>query len=306
MQVDKAERIRSMEIGYLKEFIVLAEYLNFSKASEELYVSQPVLSKHIANLEKELELPLFTRNSRNVALTEWGHRYLTYAKSIVAEYEKSEKYRKRYLKDRNITLTIGLVENPQVFGLDKNLIDFHRLYPEIMIRTHEDTEKNLWKMLDLGSLNLITTAGRPDEFGEDEFVIVYRGQMDACVSVTDPLSARESLTLSDITDHNIYFPPRDGSMSIMLDSVFIEKGIPLNNVNYGNYDAGMRLAEGGLGIAIMPSHIIDDYHLDTVKHVPIIPYIPYVAGVKYSRERPLSGPEKSFLEFTRAFAASIM
>lgn len=295
-----------MEIRYLKEFIVLAEQLNFSKASEELYVSQPVLSKHIASLEKDLGLPLFTRNSRNVTLTDWGNKYLSFAENIVAEYEKSEKYRKRYLKDRKETLLIGLVENPQVFGLDKNLIDFHRLYPGIKIRTHEDTEKNLWKMLDQGSLDLITTAGRPDEFGDDEFIVVYRGRMDACISVNDPLSRSDSILLTDIADHNIYFPPKDGSLSIMLDAVFVDNNIPLNNVNYGNYDAEMRYAEGGLGIAIMPSHIIDDYKIDSVRHIPIEPAIPYVAGVKISRTKPLTDPEKAFLDFTREFAASLM
>lgn len=294
-----------MEIRYLKEFIVLAEHLNFSKASEELYVSQPVLSKHIANLEKDLGLPLFIRNSRNVALTDWGKKYLPFAKGIVAEFEKSEKYRKRYLKDKNTTLLIGLVENPQVFGLDKNLIDFHRLYPEIKIRTHEDTERNLWRMLDQGSLDLITTAGRPDEFGDDEFIVVYRGRMDACISVTDPLSCNDSIQLSDMENHNIYFPPKDGSLSIMLDAVFTENKIPLNNVNYGNYDAEMRFAEGGLGIAIMPSHIIDDYNIESIRHIPIEPVIPYVAGVKISKTKALTDPEKAFLDFTRDFAASL-
>lgn len=293
-----------MDIHHLKEFVVLAEYLNFSKASEELYVSQPVLSKHIASLERELELPLFIRNSRNVALTEWGREYLSLAKSIVAAYEKSEKQRRNYIEDRVSTLSIGLIENSQVFDLDKNLIEFHRMYPHIKIRTQEDTEKNLWKMLDKGSLNLITTAVSPEEFSDEEFVAVYRGSVEACISVNNPLAKKERISISEMHDLNIYFPPRDSSLSIMLDSLFKEEGLASNNINYGNYYAEIRFAEADLGISLVPTNIIDKYDLGSIKRVPLVPPVNYIAGLKFTRERPLSEPEKLFIEYARDFASA--
>ena len=61
-----------MEIEYLHEFTVIANLGSFSRAAEELCISQSALSKHIAALERELDTPLLTRNSRNVSLSPAG------------------------------------------------------------------------------------------------------------------------------------------------------------------------------------------------------------------------------------------
>ena len=65
-----------MEITYLQEFVELSKTLNFTVAAQRLYISQPVLSKHIKSLESELQLPLFDRKGKSIALTEFGRSYL--------------------------------------------------------------------------------------------------------------------------------------------------------------------------------------------------------------------------------------
>lgn len=79
-----------MELSYIKEFIVLAEYKNFSKAAEELYISQPTLSKHIQAMERELGGKLFNRSTHGVSLTEFGELFLPFAiriSDVQNEYE---------------------------------------------------------------------------------------------------------------------------------------------------------------------------------------------------------------------------
>lgn len=79
-----------MEIGYFREFVVLAETQNYWAASERLFIGQSSLSKHIKTLEKQLGAPLFDRTSRKVALTEFGRLMLPYAKAVASlqfEYE---------------------------------------------------------------------------------------------------------------------------------------------------------------------------------------------------------------------------
>ena len=61
-----------MELSSLRYFLCIAEHLNFSRAAEQLYISQPTLSYHISNLEKELGVPLFIRDKRQLVLTEAG------------------------------------------------------------------------------------------------------------------------------------------------------------------------------------------------------------------------------------------
>ncbi|WP_459693744.1 LysR family transcriptional regulator, partial [Achromobacter xylosoxidans] len=73
-----------MEIRQLRYFAVLAEELNFTRAAARLHISQPPLSLQIAQLERELEVKLFDRTNRRVALTEAGAAFLNDVRATLA------------------------------------------------------------------------------------------------------------------------------------------------------------------------------------------------------------------------------
>ena len=98
-----------MEIWQLRCFIALADTLSFSRAAESLYLSQSALSRRISDLEKELGLPLFTRNTRRVELTESGRTLQIAAKDIISRWEKviPSLQESTYDPTSQITLSIG-------------------------------------------------------------------------------------------------------------------------------------------------------------------------------------------------------
>lgn len=78
-----------MEINWLKTFVVAAHYENFRQTAEELFLTQPAITKHIHRLEAHLNTELFYRNGKSVTLTPAGHRFLPYAEGIIAKYDES-------------------------------------------------------------------------------------------------------------------------------------------------------------------------------------------------------------------------
>ncbi len=78
-----------MEFRHLKYFLVLAEELNFSRAAEKLFISQPPLSRQIQQLERKLGVKLFIRRSKGIELTEAGKQFRIEAEKIVALTSRS-------------------------------------------------------------------------------------------------------------------------------------------------------------------------------------------------------------------------
>ncbi|AGK54801.1 LysR family transcriptional regulator [Bacillus sp. 1NLA3E] len=77
-----------MDIKWLKTFIVAAKYENFRQASEELFLTQPAITKHIKRLEENLNIPLFNRMGKNVSLSPAGHKFLPFALEMIDQYDK--------------------------------------------------------------------------------------------------------------------------------------------------------------------------------------------------------------------------
>ena len=122
----------AMELRQLRYFLRVAETLNFSVASKELFVTQSTLSQQILNLEQELGQPLFERNSHNVMLTEGGRMLVPLAKEIVFGSE-SCKQQLLDLKDlKTGELNIGVTFSFSSIA-SETMLKFLSRYPNVKI-----------------------------------------------------------------------------------------------------------------------------------------------------------------------------
>ena len=80
-----------MELSQLAYFRAVARTEHFTRAAEELHITQPSLSKAIANLEGELGVPLFRRSGRNIVLTKYGEILLSHTNRIMSELKHAQK-----------------------------------------------------------------------------------------------------------------------------------------------------------------------------------------------------------------------
>ena len=80
-----------MNLKQLEAFVRVTEKKSFSKAAKELYLTQPTVSAHISSLEKELDVRLFVRNTKEVGLSDEGRKLYDYARQIVELERKIEE-----------------------------------------------------------------------------------------------------------------------------------------------------------------------------------------------------------------------
>lgn len=121
-----------MDLRKLRYFVAVAEELHFSRAAERLYITQPVLSRQIRQLEQELGTELLTRTSRNVALTAAGEQLLEEARSLLAAAEAASR-RLQVAAGGRPTLTVGFFVGD---SFTNALRRFAAACPEVDVHLH--------------------------------------------------------------------------------------------------------------------------------------------------------------------------
>lgn len=122
-----------MDLEYIKRFIAVGQCLNFSKAAEMMFISQPTLSHSITCLEKELGTTLLTRNTKHVKLTPAGEIFLPAAIDIIDRYQSvANKLSQGFDPDDDV-LNIGYSGPIIGSALPAWANEFRSLYPQIQV-----------------------------------------------------------------------------------------------------------------------------------------------------------------------------
>ena len=122
-----------MDTQSLQTFIALAEYRNFTRAADSLFIAQSTVTNRIAELEKEIGKQLFARNKRKVALTQEGELFLPYAKRIL-ELQETGIRNVNSLKKYADTYRIGSTNTIYECHLFPVIKDYMQAHPEHAIK----------------------------------------------------------------------------------------------------------------------------------------------------------------------------
>ncbi|TEW54706.1 LysR family transcriptional regulator [Psychromonas sp. RZ22] len=260
-----------MEIKTLKTFITVASLKNFSAAAKELYTVQPNISRQISDLEKELDVKLFIRNTREVSLTEVGQLLLPEAIEIVANNTRVINLIKA-AKDNQQSLTIGYLASACFTFLPQLVCEFSKLYPKIKISILEMSSKEQLDALLEKKIDI--SFSRPQPLLERKKFYcseIYRDPLVATVSTGHYLANKEHLSFNELENENfILFKPEDTvdlHYHIMSNC---EKNNFTPNITYhnGNIRSLMTAVSAGLGISFVPK-CVQYIGLNECKFIPM-------------------------------------
>lgn len=145
-----------MEFEQLEQFLKVAELGNFTRAAEEIGLSQSALSRSIARLEDDLGQPVFERQNRRVVLTDAGQILKTRAEQIILLVKDTRSQ----ISDDGESGRIRLAAIPTIapFFLPRLLRKFKKGFPKAMVRVQEDTTENILKRCSQGEIDLAILA----------------------------------------------------------------------------------------------------------------------------------------------------
>ena len=126
-----------MEIRHLKYFMAVAEELNFTKAAEKLYISQPPLSRQIKELELALDARLFDRNNKRVLLTDAGKYFKKEVEGVLQQLEKIKITTHKIATHTSGEFRIGYISSTFSGTIAALLAQLTTLYPYVNFKLFE-------------------------------------------------------------------------------------------------------------------------------------------------------------------------
>lgn len=252
-----------MDLGQLREFIALAKRLNFSEAARHLFIAQPVLSRHIADLERQLGVQLFIRNKHSVQLTAVGELLLEDAQALLARYEEALQKIRLVASGLTGSLKIGFLEAPVKKFLAPLAVHFNRVNPKIQLLLFSfDISGALNHALrhneiDIGfTLSIDLTKGLSNST-KLSWQTLYSDVFSAVLRHDHPLAGERSANLSNLAHEPLIMLIRDQFVEGFKYTLELygSRGFSPNIVRQtSRIDTVLLMVEMGLGIAILPRH----------------------------------------------------
>ena len=186
-----------MEFRQLRYFVKVAQLRSFSEASKVLFISQSTLSQQIKQLEDELGVELLVRDSRHVALSDYGEQYLPYAKQVLKDVDACSE-RMKDVQELNVgTLNVGATYTFCPL-LGNTVRDFMKKYPGIRLKVYCRSMENLMEMLEHGQLD-VALSFKPQESYEDiESHILFNSKLCVIAGKNNPVAKMDKIRLAEL------------------------------------------------------------------------------------------------------------
>ena len=240
-------------------FIRLADNLNFAKTAEDLFTTQPTITRELRNLEDEIGVSLFKRDRHNVEITPAGASFLVEARQIHFSMKRAMSIAREDHEKYEENLRIGFCHQASVTEMWRAMREFHALFPKIRIQLASASLSILQRMFEEGSLDIVfgmkthLTPGK-----KDGFRLLYKGFCVAVLANDHSLAHKQEIRFEDLNGHTLlaWNPMEYPQMKNEFNEA-LKTACPDCKFNYCNNFQEMEVsAKAGFGVAILPQYSI--------------------------------------------------
>ncbi|MBP3894173.1 MAG: LysR family transcriptional regulator [Atopobiaceae bacterium] len=247
-----------MELRHLRYFLAVAREGNVTRAAASLHVTQPTLSRQLADLEQELGRELLVRESRGVALTDDGMLLRKRAEEIVALADRTE--REMMADDSQIEgdVWVGGGETRTMRLVAQAMQSIAQSHPGIRLRLHSGNADDVIERVDKGLLDFGVIISRTPETRFESIELPAYERWGVLVRNDDPLAGREIVSLDDLSGRRLIVSNQPSDAHQPMSEVEQMLGALSSNVvaTYTLLYNASLLVEQGFGIALCLDGII--------------------------------------------------
>lgn len=249
-----------MDINRLNEFLVLANCLNYSKAASQLYLTQPVLSRHIHDLEHQVGAPLLIRNTHKAELTQIGKLFAEEAEQIINTYNKSMERIRTATAAVNGVLNIGFLEAAVKPFLKNFIVEFSKEHPQISLELQSYDLEELLIAFNEGYLDIAFATHVDDSYFPGLMSRhILRDKLYVVINNAHHLSMQKSISIQALSEQPVIMLSKEKN-AIAYDfhkNLFKKHEARLNVVKeVRNVENALFFVSLNKGLFIIPEHLL--------------------------------------------------
>lgn len=293
----------NITLRQLKVFERVASRLSFTRAAEELYLTQPAVSMQIKQFEEAVGLPLFERLGKKIYLTRAGEELYRLSKTISRNLDEAEQLIEDLKGTDGGRLVVAVASTVHYFAI-RLLAEFCKRYPMVKVNFKVTNRKGLLRLLEDNEADIVLMGQPPEEFD-----LVSEAFMDNPLVIIapagHPLAGGRKLELDDLRGETFLMREQGSGTRTAVERFLAERGLSLStSMEMNTNDAIKQGVELGLGLGAVSLHTIDRELEDgrlavlPVDQFPIMRqwYMVYRAGKR------LSNAGQAFADFVRTEA----
>jgi DNA-binding transcriptional LysR family regulator len=289
----------------LKAFVLTARHHSFSRAAEQLYITQSGMSLLVRELEEQLGFRLFDRTTRRVTLTEFGTRFLPIADRSLGELEGAASKIGQSANEAKHRLAIGSTPLIASKLLPDAIASYAARNPEVQIMLHDGERSRLTAMVRSGKLDVALGCFLQPVSGVRRMPLFNFSLMliePAARTASEPLA---SMRWREIGERRLLSSPSDNPIQQIIDSQlrrFGRRGPA--NMEFTYWETQIAMVEAGAGAAVIPTFAIPACRGRKVAMHPLVePAIPIPLSQIVSRARKLRPEIAGFGEYLKSYIA---
>lgn len=243
----------NLNLNLYRVFYVVAKTKSFSESSKVLHISQPAISKHVQNLEYELNTILFNRNNRGIELTPEAKTLLRYVEKAYNFLMLGEKQLQETKELTQGKVSIGITSSLGVYYLKDKIELFMKEHPNIIIKMASNNNKALLNLLTQHTLDLLIIAG---EEAPKDLKCIKLTNDEYCFAYNPSSLNIDVKTLEDLTNYPLLLPVKTSNARKKIEEVFYKKTINANPImELETTEMMLSYTMDGCGIGYLPRKV---------------------------------------------------
>jgi DNA-binding transcriptional LysR family regulator len=246
----------NVTLRQLKVFEAVARHLSFTRAAEELYLTQPAVSMQVKQLEQHVGLPLFEQVGKKVSLTEAGREMQFYSRAIMQLLDEADDVIEglRGGERGHLVLAVPSTANQMTMQL---LAAFKQRNPAFTFSIDITNREGLLRRLELNECDLVIMGKPPDEASLD--AVAFMDNPLVVIAAPDhPLAKQKRIAPAGLKSETFVIREPGSGTRIAMERFFAEQGWRVaGGMEMASNEAIKQAVEAGLGLGIVSLHTLD-------------------------------------------------